>query len=224
MCDNNTTVSLIVRLLNGFEVCHERMPTLKRFFPKKLSMPEVRRKLMRSGSVSMILPPLAPNIPQAGVQVHRYHRTILLLVGTFYKIQAISLLVHFHKLRFQLSSFDLDTALISNILNPKLKGASLDQKQKLSINFKVMKKLSGTNEYGEYVKFLKGSEKFSDTCLSEISSEMYWETFAASMPKLASLALIYLSFPASAFVNENNKPRILFDKSDKYKFVQEMLE
>lgn len=116
-----------------------------------------------------------------------------------------------------------DVALLSNILNPKLKGASLDQNQKLKINFKVMKLLSGTSEYGEYVKFLKGTDKFSEICLNEISPEMFWETFAMSIPKLSKLALMYSSFPASTYVKEK-KDHPLFEKSDKYKFVQEMLK
>lgn len=115
------------------------------------------------------------------------------------------------------------TAKLSLLMDPKTKGGSLNNDQRLLTCRSLLKELKDPEEYKVFSNFLKGTGEFADPDMQDIDGEMFWELMSTSHKKLSALGMKYTSFPAIIRRQQHRSSRF-HEVSEKQLFVREMLK
>jgi hypothetical protein len=114
-------------------------------------------------------------------------------------------------------------AILSYILDPRLKGVKLSVKMLADAKLSMMMLLNDKNEYKYFIDYLKENDIFDQECLKNQESDVVWSTVEDLSPKLSSLALIFSHFPVSVFNQPKKKIENSLKFDEKYEFIQNML-
>lgn len=81
-------------------------------------------------------------------------------------------------------------AILSNILNPKLKGKCLSSQIVANAKITMMQILRSKDDFKVFCNYLKDEDLFQNECLKEQDSEIVWMAVEEIAPKLSAFAQV----------------------------------
>jgi hypothetical protein len=84
----------------------------------------------------------------------------------------------------------IKAVILSNILDPKLKGKLFSPETVANAKVTMMHLLRDKEEFKVFSKYLKGEGLFADECMIGQDSDIVWYIAAQSAPKLSSIAIV----------------------------------
>lgn len=124
-------------------------------------------------------------------------------------------------------------ALIGHSLHPGFKGRGLDKKKSNQVNQALLSILA-SDAVDDLISFREGKGSFGNPRLEKLNAQSYWKLMQNECPKLAEIAILYVSLPSSTasierlfsmwkHVHDPTRNRLSKERSEKVAFLYHIL-